>query len=235
MVCLSAEVHICQRLAQLTNGSFSLAMDAAHFKELIAAHVVPPPELRNRTALTTRFVYLGFPKRLHDPYPSPAFVSNKASMHLGSTYQCPRCSTRDTQVPTQCNVCGLQLYSSSHIARSYHHMFPVPLFAEAVTLTGPEATTAAAAATEDGAPLKKPRRQQQDGRKAGSSSTAAKTSSAIPAPAPLRCGGCAEPLGFEHEPSPSKLRMQCPKCRLLFCVDCDLFIHDALHNCPGCC
>lgn len=26
----------------------------------------------------------------------------------------------------------------------------------------------------------------------------------------------------------------CPSCLGVFCVDCDLFIHDSLHCCPGC-
>ncbi|CAH3045994.1 unnamed protein product [Porites evermanni] len=26
----------------------------------------------------------------------------------------------------------------------------------------------------------------------------------------------------------------CPQCEHLFCTDCDIFIHDSLHSCPGC-
>ncbi|XP_073242506.1 general transcription factor IIH subunit 2-like isoform X2 [Porites lutea] len=26
----------------------------------------------------------------------------------------------------------------------------------------------------------------------------------------------------------------CPQCEHLFCMDCDIFIHDSLHSCPGC-
>lgn len=26
----------------------------------------------------------------------------------------------------------------------------------------------------------------------------------------------------------------CPLCKESFCIDCDLFIHETLHNCPGC-
>lgn len=26
----------------------------------------------------------------------------------------------------------------------------------------------------------------------------------------------------------------CPECKLPFCIDCDLYIHGTLHNCPGC-
>lgn len=30
------------------------------------------------------------------------------------------------------------------------------------------------------------------------------------------------------------VRLACPRCRQHFCFDCDLYIHESLHNCPGC-
>lgn len=32
-------------------------------------------------------------------------------------------------------------------------------------------------------------------------------------------------------PGPS---VACPKCKQYFCLDCDIYIHESLHNCPGC-
>ena len=32
----------------------------------------------------------------------------------------------------------------------------------------------------------------------------------------------------------NKMSLQCPRCENIFCVECDIFIHDSLHNCPGC-
>lgn len=32
----------------------------------------------------------------------------------------------------------------------------------------------------------------------------------------------------------SSSRYRCEKCRQDFCIDCDVFIHEILHNCPGC-
>ncbi len=34
--------------------------------------------------------------------------------------------------------------------------------------------------------------------------------------------------------SSQRVVVRCPKCRQTFCVDCDVFIHESLHNCPGC-
>jgi hypothetical protein len=28
--------------------------------------------------------------------------------------------------------------------------------------------------------------------------------------------------------------LRCGQCRHLFCYDCDAFVHESLHNCPGC-
>jgi transcription initiation factor TFIIH subunit 2 len=74
-------------------------------------------------------------------------------------YFCPKCKVKFCELPTECRVCGLTLVrlaaaasgggggiptvsppppdrrpcpqvSASHLARSYHHLFPVPLFEE---------------------------------------------------------------------------------------------------------
>ena len=29
-------------------------------------------------------------------------------------------------------------------------------------------------------------------------------------------------------------RYECPSCERHFCVDCDVFCHEVVHNCPGC-
>lgn len=28
--------------------------------------------------------------------------------------------------------------------------------------------------------------------------------------------------------------VKCPDCHRVFCFDCDAYIHESLHNCPGC-
>ena len=46
-----------------------------------------------------------------------------------SAYVCPRCASRCCELPGECAVCGVMLILSSHLARSYHHLFPLPAFA----------------------------------------------------------------------------------------------------------
>ncbi|BFG34368.1 hypothetical protein CerSpe_206430 [Prunus speciosa] len=49
---------------------------------------------------------------------------------------------------------------------------------------------------------------------------------------PRACFGCQQSLlNPGNKPS---LRVACPKCRHHFCLDCDIYIHESLHNCPGC-
>lgn len=41
-----------------------------------------------------------------------------------------RCKARVVDLPCSCHICGLTLISSPHLARSYHHLFPVKAFTE---------------------------------------------------------------------------------------------------------
>jgi len=50
------------------------------------------------------------------------------------------------------------------------------------------------------------------------------------------CYGCCQPVG--QAPGAvdqgAGIVVRCPDCRSLFCFDCDAYIHEQLHNCPGC-
>lgn len=52
------------------------------------------------------------------------------------------------------------------------------------------------------------------------------------------CEGCMLIFPTPQEVSltelKSLLRYQCKKCNHVYCIDCDVFIHETLHNCPGC-
>lgn len=171
--------------------------------------MTPPPEVRNRTMMTARFVYLGFPKRIYDAFPMCCYDGSKIDMQAGSSFQCPRCKVRNTQLPTQCRVCGLQLYSSSHIARSHHHMFPVPVFLEIS-----DKSESSAALIQNGIKRKKFNNETLEDQF-------------------IQCTGCNVKIA-DNSDTPS-FHTACPKCQSAFCVECDIFIHDSLHNCPGCC
>merc|ERR1739844_795304 len=43
-------------------------------------------------------------------------------------YCCPQCSAKYCELPVECRGCGLTLVSAPHLARSYHHLFPMTPF-----------------------------------------------------------------------------------------------------------
>lgn len=54
-------------------------------------------------------------------------------------------------------------------------------------------------------------------------------------PSPAYCHGCFADLAPGAAGSAEAgVVLRCPVCRHLFCFDCDAYIHEHLHNCPGC-
>ena len=49
---------------------------------------------------------------------------------------CPRCGSKVCDLPTECPTCSLPLISSPHLARTYHHLFPLDAFVEQPAVTG---------------------------------------------------------------------------------------------------
>lgn len=45
-------------------------------------------------------------------------------------YFCPVCDAKYCELPVECKVCGLTLIMAPHLARSYHHLFPLAAFNE---------------------------------------------------------------------------------------------------------
>ena len=41
-----------------------------------------------------------------------------------------QCHAKYCELPVECKACGLTLVSAPHLARSYHHLFPLPAFDE---------------------------------------------------------------------------------------------------------
>ena len=286
VICLVAEVFICRQIAELTGGTFSVALDATHLSELLLTHTIPPPEVQRNESLVTDFIYMGFPKRTFDSHTAFGFEGKKMKLSANA-YICPRCSTRTTDIPTQCCVCNLQLNSSSHIARSYHHLFPVANFVEYEVResvvsdeSGGNSISADIASNDAGSAgltlklkradaVKKPvvtvfKAICLDGLATHSSAhhiptthtddnmtTEPTIAEALESEVVLgsvargvsipthnsnkgaedahRCRGCLENLCKDK-----KLILRCPHCKNFFCVECDLFVHDSLHNCPGC-
>lgn len=48
------------------------------------------------------------------------------------------------------------------------------------------------------------------------------------------CYGCLTEFPPPHQGSSTSSRYSCSDCSSHFCIDCDIYIHETLHNCPGC-
>lgn len=123
--------------------------------------------------------------------------------------------------------------SSPHLARSYHHLFPVPQFEE----VSAAAVAAAAGTGAAGAPgaVAGNSTVVRVGQGAGAGPRGKQSSpppggvaGAVGVTARVSCAGCLRDLA-------GLARYRCPECGSNFCLDCDMYVHDSLHNCPGCC
>ncbi|XP_026067511.1 general transcription factor IIH subunit 2 [Carassius auratus] len=185
---LSAEVRVCTILTRETGGSYNVILDESHFKELLMLHVKPPPASSSSECSLIR---MGFPQHaiasMSDQDAKPSFSmshldsAGEPGLTLGG-YYCPQCRAKYTELPVECKVCGLTLVSAPHLARSFHHLFPLEAFQET--------------------PL-----EEYEGERF--------------------CEACQGELK-------DKSVFICLACKKVFCVECDLFIHDTLHCCPGC-
>jgi len=184
---MAAEMHICRSIADSTGGSYQISQNQSHLEELLMTFASPPPSLAQQTP--SSLVNMGFPGRAAGGAAS-ALCACHREVRPGPHYVCPRCKCRVCDLPAACPICSLTLVSSPHLARSYHHLFPVTPFAEC------EET-----------------------------------------PINAICFAChslfIKPLHVAAAGRPDMV-LECTKCKQQFCSDCDMFIHETLHNCPGC-
>ncbi|QPG73131.1 hypothetical protein FOA43_000436 [Brettanomyces nanus] len=200
---LTARVAVCDELCSLTNhgdlkSSYNVILNEHHFRDLFMDAVTPlavaKSESRNKHGFT--LVKMGFPQRISEENPSLCACHSKL-VHGG--YICPKCKSKVCVLPTVCPCCDLMLILSTHLARSYHHLFPLLLFVEV------------------------------------------RISHSYPS---TRCYGCQvgfpKALDISQKNNTNKKeyqtssRYRCTSCGKDFCIDCDVFIHEVLHNCPGC-
>jgi len=152
IICLSAEIKICKEISNKTDGKFGVVLNEDHFRELIMGNVNPleiedksksysfkKKENRRNEHLNGEdddddentgidLMQMGFPLQLSTTSTTSKATNSLCSCHskfrsLG--YLCPRCGIKVCQIPTDCSVCDLTIVLSTHLARSYHHLFPV--------------------------------------------------------------------------------------------------------------
>lgn len=233
---VSAEVYVCRRMTEATGGIYGVAMNENHLLELLLSHGAPPPAPPGQ--LTAELVRMGFPQQSSQDPATAVYVGADPVLAAGA-YTCPRCKSKTQELPCKCHVCNQMLISSPHLARSYHHLFPVKAFVE---VSQEELT----AMISTGATQVNHHQTGHD-RGLASSNGAAGTGDCLPGAAPWLeassfpcCYGClksfvgGDDIGDVDMSQSQGMVLRCPLCRQLFCFDCDAYVHESLHNCPGC-
>ncbi|KAL5507001.1 hypothetical protein ACEPAH_6457 [Sanghuangporus vaninii] len=244
IIALAAEMKICRDMCEKTGGQFGVALNEGHFKDLLF-ELIPPPAQRalSRAAgtgasaanPTADLMMMGFPTRLPETSPPALCVCHSELKSAG--FICPRCSAKVCDVPTDCDVCGLMIVSSPHLARSYHHLFPVKPY-QAVTDTVANSASASLSSVCHGcaAPFPSlPSGTTNPGIGSGSTTAGANapangTDSGVPTNSTT---GTTTSTTTSDGVSPLG-RYRCPDCKNDFCSECDVFVHDVVHCCPGC-
>lgn len=209
IVGLSAQVAICAELCSRTNDGdptkYNVAIDEVHFRELLLAATTPPVTLTQEQSKAS-LLMMGFPSRTLAPIGTTSYCAchNKPSRE---GYLCTRCGTKVCRLPSECPSCGLTLILSTHLARSYHHLFPLRNWIE-VPWTDAKKSSVCFACQ-------------------------------CPFPDPAKSKGATDVNGGEVKSASTKgvsesSRYACEVCNNHFCIDCDVFSHEIIHNCPGC-
>ena len=141
IISLAGEIKICRQICERTGGRFGVAMDEDHLRELMWETIPPPAQTISaaatvgvRSALAAGgegggpraggrkpppagdLMVMGFPVRL--PQGGETLCACHGLLRKGG-YLCPRCGSKMCDVPTDCEVCGLMVVSSPHLARRW--------------------------------------------------------------------------------------------------------------------
>ena len=244
VVGVGASVNICQVLANKTNGLYRVGGDEEQLRELVLFHATPPPlttqMLRDFPA---ELIEMGFPEQHNSEVEILSAVTHE---FCKEGYQCPRCKAMLQELPSTCPICRLSCVASPHLARSFHHLFPVPIF-EKVSVKPKQTTNQAeaggggASAEDDAATAAEAKEEIEESGADGSKALAAQYRT---------CNGCSRCI------RPEELCFRCPRDNAnqtldgqgtpganagtrrsgideaVYCMECDVFIHDVLHNTP---
>eukprot|EP00668_Euglena_longa_P029390 GGOE01036738.1.p1 GENE.GGOE01036738.1~~GGOE01036738.1.p1 ORF type:complete len:387 (-),score=75.01 GGOE01036738.1:31-1191(-) len=131
---IRAEMFVLKRLARETHGTYTVALNEQHYRDLVLAHLTPPPSPPlTGTEESAEMILMGFPSRKRGAA-TFCFCHRKERRMTSEGFFCPRCQAKYCNLPTVCAICSLTLVSSPHLARSYHHLFPLESFEQVVSV-----------------------------------------------------------------------------------------------------
>ncbi|KAF1944881.1 hypothetical protein EJ02DRAFT_501093 [Clathrospora elynae] len=205
-------------------GEYTIATDQEMLKELLLATTTPPVIRQTAPAATeapaqsesvAALMMMGFPSRVIEDQLTMCACHGNLTM---GGYTCSRCSAKVCSLPITCPSCQLTLLLSTHLARSYHHLFPLRnwstvSWARAREKGSKECVGCLAAFGNPPSSSKERTAAEQDGETNGAK---------------------RDEEDSEEQKASESGRYECRACESHFCIDCDMFAHMVLHNCPGC-
>jgi transcription initiation factor TFIIH subunit 2 len=222
---MSARLKICTEIVTRTNtgddSEYTIATDQEMLKELLLATTTPPVIREAKTTITPEsaaaLMMMGFPSRVVEDHLT--MCACHGNLTLGG-YTCSRCSAKVCSLPITCPSCQLTLLLSTHLARSYHHLFPLRNWAtvswsRARDMGSKECVGCRSPFSEPpSTDRERPRAQPDHNGEIN--------------------GAKRDKEDTEEQKASESGRYECRACQGHFCIDCDVFAHMVLHNCPGC-
>ncbi|KAH8657056.1 Ssl1-like-domain-containing protein [Tricladium varicosporioides] len=219
VVGLAAQVAICGELCSRTNSgntsNYNVALNEQHFRELVMA-ITTPPVTRTKKQSQSSLLMMGFPSRTLGAGKSMSFCACHSKLSRGG-YLCSRCESKVCSLPAECPACGLTLILSTHLARSYHHLFPLRNWVE-VPWSAARKSRSCFSCLSPFPEIPKEERQH--------SSVGGERNGVVNKDGLVTVEG--------QKGTSESGRYACEVCGKHFCIDCDVFAHEVAHNCPGC-
>ncbi|KAG8626184.1 hypothetical protein KVT40_006585 [Elsinoe batatas] len=211
---LAARMHICTEIVGRTNGGdtsgYSVAVDEVQYRELLMG-ITTPPVVRatdKRSEKKAGLLMMGFPSRVMEE--TPTLCACHGRLERGG-YECSRCRAKVCGLPATCPDCDLTLILSTHLARSYHHLFPLMNWVEVNWERAREKGSRECYGCMSGFPPVPGQNGEVNGERRRDITKRATA-----------------------EGASESSRYECTVCERHFCIDCDVFCHEVVHNCPGC-
>lgn len=217
---LAARMHICAEICAKTNagdnGSYNVAIDEVSYREQLMG-ITTPPVMRTTSASDAQeasaaaLLMMGFPSRIVEEHAT--LCACHGNLTRGG-YLCSRCKAKVCNLPSTCPTCDLTLILSTHLARSYHHLFPLQNWVEVSWTRAREKSSTQCY----GCLTRFPVAPSTNGVTNGVDGS----------------GGARGPVVKKASGASESSRYECRTCERHFCIDCDVFCHEVVHNCPGC-
>jgi transcription initiation factor TFIIH subunit 2 len=208
---LAAQVAILEEICTRTHGDYNIALHEQHFRDLYMAFTTPPVT-RTKKQAQSSLLMMGFPSKTVGKTLTLCACHSKLTR---GGYLCSRCRSKVCALPAECPACGLTLILSTHLARSYHHLFPLRNWVEVPWKEAVRSKSSCCFSCRAPFPL-----------------------------VPRSHGGRGNEHGMTEKDKAKVERLlkglsesgryKCEVCGNHFCIDCDVFAHEVVHNCPGC-